>query len=447
MTAFSDEHGEFEHFPGGRRRGLQRHVGVLFVTVCLLLIALAALSQEAKTEVGAPLPQWSRGMLDIHQISTGRGNSAFLVFPDGTTMLFDAGAAGDGVKLPDMDPRPDATRTAGDWIARYIERTMSPRPAHLDYAVLTHYHADHIGQVTKTSASSKSGAYKLTGITEVGDRIPIDTLIDRGTAYLPPPPKDTTIENYNAFVAEQERLHGLKRETIRVGTASQIVLRHEPKEFPTFEVRNVAANGEVWTGQGDGERAIFPDLETIASDDRPSENMCSIGIRIRYGLFGYFTGGDMPGVPDAGAPDWQSVETAVARVVGPTDVHVVNHHGSIDPESATFLSTLRSAVMILPAWSPTHPSQDVLKRMLTARLYPGSHDVFVTTLREPTKASIGSRVDQLKAQHGHIVVRVAPGGDQYRVYVLDDTTEQANVVAVFGPYAAKTRALKAAGPG
>ena len=145
----------------------------------------------------------------------------------------------------------------------------------------------------------------------------------------------------------------------------------------------------------------------------------------------------MPGVPDAGAPEWQSVETAVARAIGPTDVHVANHHGSIDPESAIFLSTLRSTVIILPAWSPTHPSQDALKRMLATRLYPGTRDVFVTTLREPAKASIGSRVDQLKAQHGHIVVRVAPGGDEYRVFVIDDTTDSGNVIAMFGPYAAQ----------
>jgi hypothetical protein len=131
------------------------------------------------------------------------------------------------------------------------------------------------------------------------------------------------------------------------------------------------------------------------------------------------------------------VETAVAKVIGPTDVHVVNHHGSISPESGVFLATLRSPVMILPAWSTTHPSQDSLKRMLTMRLYPGPHDVFVTTLREPTKETIGARVDQLKAQHGHIIVRVAPGGDQFRVFVLDDTTEDARVVAVFGPYQTK----------
>jgi len=386
-------------------------------------------------EVGKPLAPWTRGTLDIHQIATGRGNSAFLRFPDGTTLLVDAGAVGDGAKIADTEPRPDATRTAGGWIVHYLEQAMAPAAPHLDYAVLTHFHADHMGQVTAASVPSASGAFKLTGITEVGERVPIDTLIDRGSAYLPPP-EDEMLKNYRAFVAEKQG-HGLKAETIRVGRADQIVLRHEPAAFPNFEVRNVAANGLVWTGQGDEARSIFPPLETLAKEDRPSENMCSIGLRIRYGRFDYFTGGDMPGVPDAGSPEWQSVESAVAKAIGPTDVHVVNHHGSIDPASAVFLSTLKSAVMVLPAWSVTHPSQDSLKRMLTMRLYPGPHDVFVTTLREPTKASIGSRVDQLKAQHGHIVVRVAPGGEQYRVFVLDDTTPAAHVTAVFGPYQAQ----------
>ena len=78
--------------------------------------------------------------------------------------------------------------------------------------------------------------------------------------------------------------------------------------------------------------------------------------------------------------------------------------------------------MILPSWSPTHPSQDALKRMMAARLYPGPHDIFATLLRAPTRASIGARADQLKADHGHIVVRVAPGGDSYRVFVLDEAS-------------------------
>ena len=352
------------------------------------LVALAAvIALAAQSPDGTSLPPWTRGTLDIHQLATGRGNSALIVLPDGTTMLVDAGPGGDA-------------------IAAYIERALAPASARLDYAVLTHFHSDHAG-----------------GIAEVAARVPIARLIDRGDDYLRPVEGDPTYTQYRRFVASR----GLAREAIRVGRADQIVA-------PQIEIRAVAANGEAWTGHGDETAKIFPPLDSLKSEDRPSENMCSIGLRVRYGRFSFFTGGDMPGVPDAGAPAWQSVETAVARAIGPTDVHVVNHHGSIDPESETFLRTLRSRVMIVPAWSPTHPSQDVLKRMMAARLYPGPRDIFVTMLREPTKASIGARADQVAADHGHIIVRVAPGGDSYRVFVLDETKSPPTVLSEHGPY-------------
>ena len=37
------------------------------------------------------LPKWEKGYLDIHHINTGRGSCAFLILPDGTNMMIDAG--------------------------------------------------------------------------------------------------------------------------------------------------------------------------------------------------------------------------------------------------------------------------------------------------------------------------------------------------------------------
>ena len=71
-------------------------------------------------------------MLDIHQIVTGRGNAEFMMFPDGTTLLLDAGDSGG----TDADQRPDTSRTPSQWIARYI-RHMAGSGARLDYAVRT----------------------------------------------------------------------------------------------------------------------------------------------------------------------------------------------------------------------------------------------------------------------------------------------------------------------
>ena len=98
--------------------------------------------------------------------------------------------------------------------------------------------------------------------------------------------------------------------------------------------------------------------------------------------------------------------------------------------------TLRSRVLIVPSWSATHPSQDVLKRMMAPRAYPGPRDVFATVLRDPTRASIGARVDQVKGI-GHIVVRVAAGGATYSVVVIDDATDALTVKSVHGPYEAQ----------
>ena len=51
-------------------------------------------------KAGAQYGGWARGHFQIHFIYTGAGESLFLIFPDGTTMLldcgdFEAGARGD----------------------------------------------------------------------------------------------------------------------------------------------------------------------------------------------------------------------------------------------------------------------------------------------------------------------------------------------------------------
>jgi hypothetical protein len=63
---------------------------------CGLLAGVLAASPLFAQTVGQPLPKWTPGTLDIHQINTGRGNSALLIFPDGTSMLLDRMCPGGG---------------------------------------------------------------------------------------------------------------------------------------------------------------------------------------------------------------------------------------------------------------------------------------------------------------------------------------------------------------
>ena len=381
---------------------------------------------------GDPLPPWSSGMLDIHQISTGRGNSALLIFPDGTTLLVDAGAAGDGI--PETDPHPDATRAPGEWIARYAKRHLPPGSESLDYALITHFHADHMGQLVPASPLDRAGAYRLAGITQVDHALPIHVLIDRGWPdySYPAPVSDTAMANYRRFL-EVRGKSGLKIERFRPGAASQIRLMHDAAKYANFEVRNIIGNGEVWTGSGESARKTFPPLESLAQADIPNENMCSLGIRIQYGRFRYFTGGDLPGTPDPGFPAWHAVEAAIAPMIGTVDVHVVNQHGSMGEESEAFLDQLRSTVLIVPSWAPSHPAPDVLKRIMNSRFPPATRHVFATDLREAAKIVIGQRATRLAGPPGHIVVRVDPGGGRYSVFVLDNRDERNLIRSVTGP--------------
>jgi len=400
------------------------------VTAFLLSATLAA--QDTPLRRGDVFPRWREGYLDIHQIVTGRGNSALTIFPDGTTMLVDAGDASD---TGDAPQRPGPSRTPGQWIARYARTMIGTADPHLDYAVLTHFHPDHMGAIAGTEPVSRNGGYRLRGITQVAEDIPISRIVDRGWpdyAYLPPP-SDLMFENYRRFVSGQSAAKQLTMIGAQAGSATQIVALRKPD--PSFSVRIVSVNDRVWTGEGDATKVRFPALDTIAlADDRPTENMTSVTLRIKYGAFDYFTGGDMPGYPVPGAPAWHDLESDVARAIGPTDVHVVNHHGSIEEENPFWLSTLRSRVMIVPAWSATHPSPDVLKRLLSRRVYPEPRDVFITVFRDATKATTGPRAQQVTSDHGHVVVRVEPGGKRYWVAVLDDLSETYRVTSVHGPY-------------
>ena len=119
-------------------------------------------------------------------------------------------------------------------------------------------------------------------------------------------------------------------------------------------------------------------------------------------------------------------------------MQVVNQHGSMGEESDSYLAALRSTVLIVPSWAPSHPAPDVLKRMINSRLPPNPRYVFVTDLRDAAKIVIGQRASQLPPA-GHIVVRVEPGGASYRVFVLDYQTESDRIVHATGPFESQAK--------
>ncbi len=394
------------------------------------------------------LPPWTDGYLYIHHISTGRGSSAFVVMPDGTTLLVDAGEADqtfiDSVApLKPFPARPDATHSAGYWIASYI-RQFAPqgRPVVLDYALVTHFHTDHIGTITPSSPLSANGHYRLAGITEVADLVPIKTLIDRAAPNYTLPVDlhactagndGKSLVNYLSMVAFRLG-HGQAVVGLHPGALDQIRLQ-QPARFPQFHIRNIASSGVIWTGRGDEVQRYIPGdaVKDCHFDENPFSNV----IKISDGPFSYYTGGDIPGVPDYTQPFWRDIETPVAAVVGSVDAMTLDHHGNRDSTNGAILRALRPRVIIQQSWLSAQPGEEVVVRMASHEFYPGPRDVFSTGMSPETRIAIGPIMDRIyKSYEGHVVLRIAPGGATYEVFILDDKDTKRHAVAHFGPYIA-----------
>ncbi len=420
-----------------------------------LLVILSCMSTQIMTGqvIGDRLPPWQEGYLDIHFISTGRGESAFYVLPDGTTMLVDAG------ELDPTDPRtqssrntslfPDYTKPAHGWIVDYIRQIpISGRETAIDYALVTHYHSDHFGAYFYGAPKSKQGDYILTGISGVGEYIPIARLMDRGYNY----PIDLkkllnklsldeneakTIPNYQQFI-ETQKQKGMQYSVFKPGRNDQIVLLRNPGKFRNFELRNVIANGEIWTGKGTQTFQHLPDYNKTPDEPFPNENAVSCGFIISYGAFRFAACADIPGVPAIGAPVWADVETAVAPVIGQVDVCTMNHHANRDAMNINYLKALQPRVMIQNVWSSDHPGHEALIRMTSRAVYPGERDLFATAMLEANMNVIGPALEKsYQSIDGHIVVRIKPGGKNYQLFVLNQRSHQREIVKICGPYTSK----------
>lgn len=391
------------------------------------LLALAQ-SVQAQTvsgadAVGGLLSPWSPGTLDIHHIDTGRGNSTFILAPDGTTILIDCGASNDS--LDESAPcRPKDSRRPGEWVARYaLSHARAAGRDSLDYLIVTHVHPDHVGDVPPGIATSAASSFVPTGVSQVDALMPAAKVIDRGYPdyKVLQPANAPFATNYLAWLRSR-RSAGRPVEPIVVGANRQIRLRSAEK-IPNFSIRGIAANGCVWTGPGEGSRSAFPDLTSLASSDLPDENSCSIALRLHYGAFSYFTGGDLTcGTRDGRSP-WLDVETPAVEACGPVEVAVADHHGYFDACGPAFTRSLDAQAYIIPAWHVTHPGQAQLERLLGA--WPGAkiHDVFSTELLPANRLFNSRWVRQLRSMQGHVVVRVEPGGSHYRIFAVDSTQE------------------------
>jgi competence protein ComEC len=170
-------------------------------------VALGGLATAALWVAVAPasLVVWPQPSLDVTVLDVGQGDAVVLRFPDGTTMLVDAGGRPGGSRF-DV-----GSRVVGPALrARGIRR--------LDYLVVTHADADHIGGAISIVEEFRPGEV-WTGVPVAGDA---------ATAAL-------RLAAAGAGVAWREVQRG---DRVAFGAAEIAVLHPPPPDWERQRVRN-----------------------------------------------------------------------------------------------------------------------------------------------------------------------------------------------------------------
>lgn len=234
--------------------------------------------------------------LHIFFVDVEGGQATLFVTPAKESLLIDTGWPGNDGR--DADRIVAAARKAG--------------VSKIDYVVITHFHADHVG-----------------GLPQLAARIPIGTVIDHGDNRES---RDApTVQGWQAY---QELLAAkkFKRLTVKPG-----------ERLPVGGMQGtvVSADGAVidhpLPGAGQ-DNASCKNAETYPTDQ--TENLRSVGIMISYGKLRILDLGDL-------TRDKEMELVCPINKLGPVDIYIVSHHGWSQSSSPALLNAIAPRVAIM----------------------------------------------------------------------------------------------------
>ena len=234
-----------------------------------------------------------------------------------TVVIVDVGQ-GDGivVKAPDGTVHVVDAGPTGRGISAMLPAIAGLQPTGYGYTFLSHFHEDHAG-----------------GLDEVLNALPFTAAVDRGDVNRP-----TTV-NVTQYVAAA----GNRRQFAPLGAV-----------YPLgggAQIRVIALNGNVLGG-------AFVDPTASAQE----ENSRSLTLRLEYGSFAMWLGGDLTG----GGSSTADVETPASLACGDVDVYKLNHHGSSTSTSLNLVANLRPELAVVSCGvgnSFGHPTSTVVNRL------------------------------------------------------------------------------------
>ncbi len=338
---------------------------------------------SAITDVGLKIIFFDLGQAD-----------GMLVYHQGKTLLMDAGESRESE---------DADRY--HVIAATLQQLTGKK--HLDYFVLSHYHQDHVG-------SSRSGN-GLWGV--LADGVTIGTIYDRGEIIYGDAPKGDVQKDFERAIPGWLS-SGKVKQHVALKLGDKIDLG------APLVVDVVAVNGN----------GMFEKLMQDKPDDLSiypaSENDYSVALKLTYGEFELFTGGDLTGATvhkdyRGNREGYHDVESSIAGPVGDVEVYRVNHHGSQYSSNGCFIKVLRPEVSVFSSGANNygHPHKKVYDPLMDiGRVYitGGSDD----KVRDHVLRSIVG---------GDVVINVETGGKRFSVNNRDfDSKSDAEEAALPG---------------
>lgn len=373
-------------------------------------------------KVGSTLTAWSEGELDIHTISTGRGECLFFILPDGTTMVVDAGEfSREASDYKNVLQRPNAQTRPTQVYANYIKHFLPSGRTMIDYFHLSHFHMDHMGNLESEYSKFAEGGYTLAGVTALYHLIPFREVIDRAygkyDALKVNSMSEAALKNYRVFLDYQVGKGNLRASQFQLGAVNQFAMRYNASAYPNLKIHNVCSNCEIW----EGNKAV-----DVYKGKTKAENAASCGFVIRYGNFDFHTAGDIG--------DYEDLEYRVAKVVGQVEAVKAHHHLSPHSMREKIMKVLKPQTLVATSFYVRDIQPDKSKFDYITK---GGCDIYCTSVGESLLTKYPKDYAKCNATSGHIVIRVAAGGESYMVYTLDDSDENYRVTQIDGPFICK----------
>jgi len=283
--------------------------------------------------IGASLSFAQSKNLQIYFIDVEGGQATLLVAPSGRSLLVDTGWPGNNNR--DADRISQAMKDAG--------------LKQIDYAMITHYHPDHVGGMPQLIKEVKVGEFIDHGPNQENDEM--------------------APEGYDAYLKH-------------LGNSKHVVAKpgdRIPIQGLTVEVLAAAGKHIDRAVAGAGQANPYCGSEPQWPADH-TENAASAGVLVTYGGFRFVDLGDLTKDKELGlvCPD---------NLIGTADLFLVSHHGMAMSNTKALVNALHPRVAIMEngpkkgdspeAWQTVHDSpglQDLWQLHYTATSGP-DHNV------------------------------------------------------------------------